>query len=213
MAYGGAKWGNFLAVSGLQTGRFLDPPNRPSFTTKATKPTHSTASTTNSPTPIPFSSTWVIRARGFKLPILTTRSLQPAGTRLALAIQTTSCGGLGPNGELVGPQDQRSKIGTFNVAPTFVHLIGAEAVWTIGAFVRQDQFDYYPSQNPFADFTPNLQSDSIAQQRRLTNAGVRSDLSYVKGIHNFKAGITYEQTSLTEHDSFGIVDPALLPST
>jgi len=52
-------------------------------------------------------------------------------------------GGLGSNGDLVGPADQHSKIGTFNVAPTFVHLIGTEAVFTIGAFVRQDQYHYY----------------------------------------------------------------------
>ena len=29
----------------------------------------------------------------------------------------------------------------------------------------------------------------------------------MKGIHNLKAGVTYEQTFLTENDSFGIVDP------
>ncbi len=39
---------------------------------------------------------------------------------------------------------------------------------------------------------------------------LRSDISYVKGIHNIKAGVTYEQTFLTENDSFGIVDPTLL---
>ena len=26
LAYGGAKWGNFISVSGLNSGRFLDPP-------------------------------------------------------------------------------------------------------------------------------------------------------------------------------------------
>jgi len=28
MAYGGDKWGNFIAVSGLNSGRFLDPPEQ-----------------------------------------------------------------------------------------------------------------------------------------------------------------------------------------
>jgi hypothetical protein len=32
------------------------------------------------------------------------------------------------------------------------------AVFTLGGFVRQDQYNYYPSDNPFADFTPDLQS-------------------------------------------------------
>ncbi len=31
----------------------------------------------------------------------------------------------------------------------------------------------------------------------------------MKGIHNIKAGVTYEQTFLTEHDRLGIVDPTL----
>ncbi len=91
-------------------------------------------------------------------------------------------------------------------------MIGVDALFTIGAFVRQDQFNYYPSADPFADFTPDLQSESIAQSRRLTNAGLRSDISYFKGRHNLKAGVTYEHTFLTENDSLGIVDPTLLPS-
>jgi len=42
--------------------------------------------------------------------------------------------------------------------------------------------------------------------------GIRSDISYVKGIHNIKVGATYQQTFLTENDHLGIVDPNLLPS-
>ncbi len=30
--------------------------------------------------------------------------------------------------------------------------------------------------------------------------GLRSDISYVKGIHNLKAGVTYQQTLLDEND-------------
>ncbi len=33
----------------------------------------------------------------------------------------------------------------------------------------------------------------------------------MKGIHNIKAGITYEDTILTEKDNFGIVDPTFNP--
>src|SRR6266545_3837782 len=50
------------------------------------------------------------------------------------------------------------------------------------------------------------------QDRKLTNAGIRSDVSYVKGIHNVKAGVTYQQTFLDENNRFGIVDPAFLDS-
>ena len=85
-------------------------------------------------------------------------------------------GGLGPNGLPVGSQDQRSKIRTFNVAPTWTRLLGPNTVLTFGGFVRQDQYNYYPSRDPFADFTPDLQLQSIGQNRRLTNAGRRTQL-------------------------------------
>jgi Carboxypeptidase regulatory-like domain/TonB-dependent Receptor Plug Domain len=211
-AIGNAKWGNFIAVSGLQTGRFLDPPEVSVFHDKGNEENvfdrvdYKFSDYNSVQLNLGYTRSWFQTPNSYDAQFATGWSMPCTGG------QTTSCGGFGPNGELVGPQDQRAKIGTFNISPTFVHVIGTKAVWTIGTFVRQDQFDYYPSHNSFADFTPNLQSDSIAQQRRLTNAGVRSDLSYVKGIHNVKAGITYEQTFLTEHDSFGIVDPALLPS-
>jgi hypothetical protein len=45
----------------------------------------------------------------------------------------------------------------------------------------------------------------------LTNTGLRSTLSYVKGIHNIKLGAVYEQTFLDETDKIGIVDPTLVP--
>ena len=211
-AFGGAKWGNFIAISALQSGRFLDPPERSTFHGKGNQESifdridYKFSDANSAQLNLQYTRSWFQSPNSYDAQVATAWSVPCAPG------QATSCGGLGPNGELVGPQDQRAKIGTFNIAPTFVHLVGTTAVWTIGAFVRQDQFNYYPSKDPFADFTPNLQSDSIAQQRRLTNVGVRSDLSYVRGIHNIKAGITYEQTLLTEHDSFGIVDPGLVPS-
>ena len=60
-------------------------------------------------------------------------------------------GGLGPNGMPVGPADQRSQIKTFNIAPSWTRLISTTTVFTLGAFVRRDQYNYYPSANPFAD--------------------------------------------------------------
>ncbi len=207
LAYGGKSWGNFIALSGVQSGRFLDPPEQSVM--------HDKGNEENFFDRVDYKSS---EANTFQLNLGYTRSWFQTPNSFDAQYATAWNGlvvdnaGLGPNGELVGPADQHSKIGTFNVAPTFVHLIGTEAVFTIGAFVRQDQYHYYPSANPFADFTPNLQGESIGQTRRLTNAGLRSDVSYVKGIHNIKAGITYEHTFLTENDSLGIVDPMLLPS-
>ena len=80
-------------------------------------------------------------------------------------------GGIGPNGQVVGSQDQRSKIRTFNFAPTWTHVAGAHTIFTFGGFVRQDQFNYYPSRDPFADLTPDLQLQTVGQNRTLTNLG------------------------------------------
>ncbi len=212
LAYGGKNWGNFIALGGLRSGRFLDPPEQTPLHDRGNeenvfdrvdyKPSDANTMQLN----LGYTRSWFQTPNSFDAQNAASWAGPCAPGR------SVSCDGFGPDGSLVGAQDQRAKIGTFNIAPSFVHLIGSTAVFTVGAFVRQDQFKYYPSANPFADFTPNLQSDSIAQSRRLTNAGLRSDISYVKGIHNIKAGITYEQTFLTENDSFGIVDPNLVAS-
>ncbi len=207
LSYGKDKWGNFIAANGLDTGRFLDGPEfqvyhdhgneENVFDRIDLKPSTPDSISVN----LGFTRSWFQTPNSF--------DAQTADAWSGLVVNN---GGLGPNGLPVGPADQRSKIRTFNIAPTWTHLVNPNTVFTLGAFVRQDQYNYYPSDNPFADFAPDLQSESVGQNRRLTNVGGRANVSYVKGIHNIKAGITYEDTILTEQDSFGIVDPTFLSS-
>ncbi|HME11642.1 MAG TPA: TonB-dependent receptor, partial [Candidatus Acidoferrum sp.] len=195
LAYGGKTWGNFIAVSGLQSGRFLDPPEF--------APIHDKGNEENA---FDHADYQLNQADSLHANFQYTRSwFQTPNTYDNLNV-------LSPTGVDLGNTDQRSKIGTFNIAPTWTHLIGTTAVFNLAAYVRRDQYNYYPSNNPLADFGP-INSETIAQDRKLTNAGVRSDLSYVKGIHNFKAGITYQQTFLDENDRLGIIDPTLVPNT
>ena len=56
---------------------------------------------------------------------------------------------------------------------------------------------------------PICKARALAQSRTLANTGLRSDVSYAKGIHNVKIGATYEQTFLTENFGLGIVAPTL----
>ena len=101
-----------------------------------------------------------------------------------LNVQNVVSGGTGANPIFgnVGNTDQRSKIETFNIAPTYTHIISTNSVFNFGAYVRRDAYNYYPSGNPLADLGPsNLQSASISQDRSLTNAGATTDFSYVKG--------------------------------
>jgi len=115
-------------------------------------------------------------------------------------------------GAPLGPSDQRSQIKTFNIAPSWTRLIGTDTVFSFGAFVREDQYNYYPSRDPFNDYSPDLQSETFSQSRALKNVGFRADVSHMKGIHNFKAGAVFQNWFLTENDDLGIVQPGFLAS-
>jgi len=204
LAYGGQKWGNFVSANGLNSGRFLDPPE---FVVL-----HDKGNEENFFDRVDYQLSKVDSLHvnlGFTRSWFQTPNSYDAQNATAWSGVVLNNGGFGPDGVKVGPTDQRSQIKTFNIAPSWTRLISPTMVFTFGGFVRRDQYNYYPSSNPFADLTPSLQAESVGQDRTLTNAGVRSNISYVKGIHNLKAGATYEQTFLTENDRLGIVDPTL----
>jgi len=208
LAYGGKNWGNFVSVSGLNSGRFLDPPEFVVMHDKGNEENlfdrvdYQVSTADSIHLNLGYTRSW------FQTP--NTFDSQDATAWNGVVVNH---GGLDPRGNVVGAADQRSQINTFNIAPSWTRLVSSTAVFTLGAFVRRDQFNYYPSGNPFADLGPtNLQRETVGQNRNLTNAGVRSDLSYVKGIHNLKAGAVYQQTFLDEKDQLGIVDPTLLAS-
>jgi carboxypeptidase family protein/TonB-dependent receptor-like protein len=206
--YGGAKWGNFISANGLDSGRFLDGPEYQVFHDHGNeenvfdrvdfKPSSEDSINLN----LGFSRSWFQNPDSYD-----------AETATAWNGEVVDNGGLGPNGVPVGSADQRSKIRTFNIAPVWTRVLNSNTVFTLGAFARQDQYNYYPSADPFADLTPDPgfagvgQSASVAQNRRLTNLGVRTSVSYVHGIHNLKVGAQYEHTFITERDTFGLVDP------
>ncbi len=99
-------------------------------------------------------------------------------------------------------QDQRQRVKSLNIAPGYVHIFNPSTVLTINPYFRLDQVNYYPSANPFAD-----QTQTVSQQRRLANAGIKADISYVRGIHNIKFGGQFQHTFLNEGFQFGITDP------
>ncbi len=174
-------------------------PSSPSSTTRATRRTSSTASITASP-----------HADSVHLDLNYSRSwFQTPNSYDNLNVQNVVGGGTSANPIFgnVGNADQRSKIGTYNISPTYTRIISNDSVFNLGAFVRRDGYDYYPSGNPLADLGPsNLQTSSISQYRTLTNTGVHADYSYVKGVNNLKIGAQYEQTFLRENDDLGVVE-------
>jgi len=196
LATGSPKWGNFISVSGLNTNRFLDPPE---FAVM-----HDKGNEENVFDRIDYKPS---AADSLQLNLEFTRSwFQNPNTYDNLNI-----GVLDPSGNPVGPTDQRSSIRTFDIAPTYTRLFGTSVVFTLGGWDRQDNYAYDPSANPFADLGP-LQSETIGQNRTLKNAGFRAEFSYVKGANNVKGGMVYQQTFLTENDRLGIVDPSIDPA-
>jgi hypothetical protein len=218
LAYGGQKWGNFISANGLDSGRFLDPPeftvmhdkgneenlfDRIDYQLTKADSAHLNLGFSRSwfQTPNSFDSTYASAWWGVVVPNGGDAPSVEGGCDISFC------------GQPVGAADQRSQIRTFNVAPSLTHLLNSNTVLTVGAFIRRDQYNYYPSANPFADLGPtDLQRETVSQLRFLTNAGIRADISYVKGINNIKAGITYEQTFLREHDNLAIIDPTLAPT-
>ncbi len=201
LAYGWKKWGNFIAANGLNTSRFLDPPELNGIHDKGNEQNlfdrvdYQVTGADTIHTNFQYTRSW------FQTP------------------NTIDNLNIGVNDPITGKplpaQDQRAKIGTFNIAPVWTRLISPTTLFTLGAFVRRDHFNYYPSGNVFADGTgliPSGSSATLNQDRTLTNAGLRSDVSYVKGKHNIKAGATFQHTFLNENFNFGITDPNFLPS-
>jgi hypothetical protein len=198
LSYGGKNWGNFIEVDGLNTGRFLDPPEFVVFHDKG-----------NEINVFDRIDRQLTTADSIHLNLNYSRSwFQTPNAFENLNVQNVISGGTGANPVFgnVGNTDQRSKIGTFDIAPTYTRTIGANSVFNFGPYVRRDEYNYYPSGDPLADLgPPNLQNQTIAQSRSLTNAGVHSDISYVKGINNIKIGAMYSQTFLRENDTLGVV--------
>src|SRR5438552_289699 len=177
LAFGGQKWGNFIAANGLNTGRFLDPPEFQVI--------HSKGNEENVFDRVDFQFS---NADAVHLNLGYTRSwFQTPNSFDSAAVN----------------QDQRAQIQTYNLAPTWTHLFNQSTLFTLGGWIRHDHFQYFPSADPFSDLT-----ETLSQDRKLTNIGLRSDISYVKGMHNVKAGITLQQTRLREIFNTGLTDPA-----
>ncbi|MDQ6678444.1 MAG: TonB-dependent receptor [Acidobacteriota bacterium] len=99
-------------------------------------------------------------------------------------------------------QDQRQQIRSYNIAPGWVHTFSPSTVLTVSPYFRHDESQYFPSANLLSDLPA-----TIAQLRTLGNLGIKSDVSYVHGIHNIKVGFQAQHTFLTENFRFGITDP------
>jgi len=206
LAAGSAKLGNFISANVMNTGRFLDPPEFHAIHDKGNEENlfdridYQISNSDSVHLNLNYTRSW------FQTP-------NSYDSEYATQWPTNSSGvPIGPDNRPVGPADQRAQIQTVNIAPSYTHVINTSTVFNVGYFFRRDGFNYYPSKNPFADLgAPDLQQESLAQQRSLANTGLHSDLTYTHGGNNIKAGLNYSQTFLNENFQIGIVDPTLVP--
>ena len=125
------NWGNFISISGLNTSRFLDPPEFPALHDKGNeenafdrldfKLTDQDSIQLN----LQFTRSW------FQNPNTWDQQLQTC-TALSALCDPTGTVVLNPiTGNPLGPTDQRSQIKTFNIAPSWNHLMGSDAVFSL----------------------------------------------------------------------------------
>ncbi len=125
LGFGKKQWGEFIAVDGVRSGRYLDPPE--------------------------FSAMHDV---GNKQTVFNRFDYQPdQNDTLHLNLFVARAWFQTPNTydqQTVG-QDQRQRIISYNIAPGWVRILNPHSTITVSPYVRQDQVHYYPSRNPFAD--------------------------------------------------------------
>ena len=178
LGYGTAKFGNFISIDTLRTGHFLDTPEF--------DPIHDIGNTET---------------------IFDRLDYQPDGrTALHLNLFVARNWFQVPNDYDQLRQDQKQRVLTWNVAPSYQHTFGSSTLLSINPYARRDQVNYYPSGDPFDD-TPVTES----QNRFLTNWGSKADLSVIHKKHSFKFGTQIQQTRLEENFALGVTNPAFNP--
>jgi len=178
LGFGTPNYGNFLAINGTRSGRFLDTPEF--------LPIHDIGNNGS----IFDRFDWQPGPKDvIHLDMLTARNWFQV-----------------PNSYDQLLQDQKQRVISWSVAPSYQHTFNAHALLSVNTFVRRDQLNYYPSRDPFND-TPV----TAAQNRVLMNYGVKIDLAYTHGHHDIKVGTQIQQTRLLENFQIGITNPDYNP--
>ena len=172
LGWGTAKFGNFLAVDGVRSGRFLDTPE--------------------------FSP---IHDIGNNQTLFDRLDFQPNG-RDALHLNLFAARNWIqiPNSLDQLAQDQRQRVLTWSIAPGYQHTFNSTTLLTINPYVRKDQFNYYPSRD-LLDDTPATQGQQRQLLNWGTKADVATtigkntlkygvDLKQTRLLENFQFGVT-----------------------
>ena len=171
LSYGGDKWGNFIELDGLNDGRFLDSPEFVVFHDKGNELNLFDRGRS------------AAHAARYRTPGLESQPFLVPDSEYVRQRRRAECCERRKRGESrdCGCGEYRSAIENsyLQCLAGLYADAGAYSVYNLGAYVRRDGYNYYPSHNAFADLGP-IQSESIAQDRSLTDAGLHTDFSYVR---------------------------------
>jgi Carboxypeptidase regulatory-like domain len=172
LGWGNEKFGNFIAVDGTRSGRFLDTPEVTPFHDIGNNET-----------------------------IFDRLDYQPNGNNVFhLNLFAARNWFQIPNDYDQLAQDQRQRILSWSIAPGYQHTFSAHTLLTVNPYIRKDQLNYYPSRDLFDD-QPATQSQNrqllnwgvkadIATNKGRHNIKYGLDLKQTRLLENFGFGVT-----------------------
>jgi hypothetical protein len=172
LGFGNTKFGNFLDVDGIRSGRFLDTPEFTAFHDK-----------------------------GNNESVFDRLDFQPNGTNVFhLNLFAARNWFQIPNSYDQLAQDQHERVLTWSFAPGYQHTFSAHTLLTINPYIRKDQVNYYPS-NPLTNDFPATQSQQrqllnwgvkadISTTSGRHNLKYGMDLKQTRLLENFHFGVT-----------------------
>ena len=213
LTYGGKSWGNFISLNGSNTNRFLDTPeftimhdhgNQENLFDRADfKPSVADTVTLN----FSYTRSWFQTPNSFDAQNATAWSgpvcinfiwlIRPHATGWARTVRWSARRTSAPRSGLTTSRPASRIWSTAIPFSLSEPSPGRTSTITIPAAILS------------SSLTPDLQRQTVGQNRRLTDLGLRSNVSYVKGAHNIKVGANFTDTILTENDNLGLIDPTL----
>jgi hypothetical protein len=191
---GNKKWGNFVTINTIRSGRFLDTPEY--------LPMHDIGNNIN---------------------LFDRLDYQPtAKDTLHLNLFFARSWFQNPNtyDQQSSSQDQRQQVISFNIAPGWVRAINSHTVFTLNPYFRQDRVHFYPSANPFADQPASMTQtrhltnwgvkSDLALNKGRHNIKTGVQISFTPLQEQFQLGLTdptYNPVCITT-DGTPVLDPS-----
>lgn len=192
LSVGSDNFGNFFAVDGLDSGRFLDTPEF--------RPLHDKGNA------VSFFDKVDYRFKN--------------NDTLHLNVSVARSWFQQPNSydQQAAGQDQRQEIKSFNVAPGYTHLFNNSTLLTANAYVRQDRVGYFPSADMFNDQPATLRQNrrlmntgikvDLAYSKGAHNVKAGFMFAYTPLTEFFQTGVTDPLYNSPCVDANGVPVPA-----